>query len=643
MAFVQLSNVSVTFGDRDILKNVCVHLSSATHAALAGINGSGKSTFMKIIAGILIPDSGERSVQKACRIVYLPQSGIVHKGRTVYEESEQAFAYIFTLIDQMEELGRTLEKAQQSDSQTVGLLERYQTKHEAIEHSGFYHREQHIYTVLAGLGFTESAMNRPVEEFSGGWQMRIALAKVLLEQPDILLLDEPTNYLDVEARVWLESYLENFDGGYLLISHDRYFLDRTVDEVYELFQGSLKRYAGNYSSYEDKRQQELEILLKKYTEQQEEIVKSEELIQRFRYKASKASMVQERIKKLEKMERIEIPESFKKITIRFPEPPHTGRMVLRTTALKKHYGIYQALSALDIEVEAGEKLLVVGKNGAGKSTLLRILAGVDVDYEGTVQYGTGVTFGYFSQESAELLTAHQSIIEFLESETPTSLIPRIRDMLGAFLFRGDDVYKPVCVLSGGEKSRLALLKMLLKPINLLILDEPTNHLDLHTKDVLLDTLKAYNGTVIFVSHDRWLMESLSTKTLELINGQSTVFYGNYAYYIEKVAGASLPSVQFAVEKNKMDKKNREVLKQRQTVVRRFERQEAELLAWIEHLEQQKKRHETLLAQPECYSDEHKAQKIQKNIEELTTQIEQNIQKWELKMVEKEQVLSAAEH
>jgi ATP-binding cassette subfamily F protein 3 len=321
--------------------------------------------------------------------------------------------------------------------------------------------------------------------------MRIALAKVLLESPDILLLDEPTNYLDIEARGWLEEWLRNFTGGYLLVSHDRYFLDVTVNEVYELFQGNLKRYAGNYSAYEKVRETELETLMNSYKAQQEEIAKAEDLIRRFRYKPTKAAMVQERIKRLEKMERIEIPESMKKITIRFPPPPHSGRIAMTLEQISKSYGERRVISNLDLLLESKEKLVVVGRNGAGKSTLLRILAGVDSDYSGSMSFGAGIAIGYFSQDAAETMTGSQSVLEFMEAEAPLELIPKVRDMLGAFLFRGDDVYKSLSVLSGGEKSRLALLKLLLKPFNLLILDEPTNHLDLSSKDILLETLKSY--------------------------------------------------------------------------------------------------------------------------------------------------------
>ncbi|MDR0554070.1 MAG: ABC-F family ATP-binding cassette domain-containing protein [Treponema sp.] len=660
MAFVQFTKVSLAFGDRDILKNVGLNLASGSRSALAGANGSGKSTLMKVIAGVIQADSGERAVQKGCRISYLPQSGIVHRGCVLRQELETAYAGVLALISRMEEVGRVLENAKTDDGPTRLLLEERHRLQEAVENSGYYRRDQRIAMTLTGLGFALSDLDRPVEEFSGGWQMRIALAKVLLETPDILLLDEPTNYLDIEARAWLESWLRSFTGGYLLVSHDRYFLDVTVTEVYELFQGSLKRYAGNYSAYERVRQVEMESLLKRYAEQQEEIAKTEALIRRFRYKAGKAAFAQELIKRLEKIDaegrRIEIPESLKTISISVPPPPHSGRIVLTLNGLSKSYGARRVISGLDLTLENGERLVVVGRNGAGKSTLLRIIAGVDGDFLGSAQYGSGVQAGYFSQDAAETIGSGaggaQSALEFIEAEAPTALIPKARDMLGAFLFRGDDVFKPLSVLSGGEKSRLALLRMLLKPMNLLILDEPTNHLDLYSKDILLSTLKPFQGTIIFVSHDRSFMEALSTKTLELAAPGDTegspaqrLFYGDYAYYLHRVEqetaerdnaagagnlseGATRPDPAPAAER-------REAGKQRQTLIRRLERQEAEILKVLDAMERDKAALEAELARPEVYSAGEKARATQFKLEEVTAQINGKNQEWEDKALELE--------
>jgi ATP-binding cassette subfamily F protein 3 len=646
MAFVQFTKVSLAFGDRDILMDAGLYLSAGSRAALSGVNGSGKTTLMKVIAGTMQSDSGERAIQKGTRISYLPQSGIVHRGKTLKDEAEEAYQTAAALIHKMEELGHELEKRTEDDGKTSALLEEYHQLHEAVEQSGYYNRAQQIPMILTGLGFSESDLDRSCEEFSGGWQMRIALAKVLLESPDILLLDEPTNYLDIEARGWLEEWLKNFTGGYLLVSHDRYFLDVTVNEVYELFQGNLKRYAGNYSAYEKVRETELETLVKSYKAQQEEIAKAEDLIRRFRYKPTKAAMVQERIKRLEKMERIEIPESLKKITIRFPPPPHSGRIAMTLENIGKSYGERQVLSNLDLVLESKEKLVVVGRNGAGKSTLLRILSGVDSDYQGSMSFGAGISIGYFSQDAAETMTGSQSVLEFMEAEAPLELIPKVRDMLGAFLFRGDDVYKSLSVLSGGEKSRLALLKLLLKPFNLLILDEPTNHLDLSSKDILLETLKAYEGTVIFVSHDRDFMEALSTKTLELTPGQHKMFYGNYAYYIDKLereqngqvdASAFVQHPNSSNQNKETDKiqdavlgaaEFREAEKKRQAQQRKLQREEEQILKELEILEQEKQRLTDEIQKPEVYSNGEKAKSVQAQLDDVNTKINSASEKWE---------------
>jgi len=647
MAFVQFSKISLAFGDRDILKDVSLNLADGSRVCLAGANGSGKSTLMKVIAGELPADSGERAVQKGTRISYLPQSGIVHKGQSLRDEAETAFASMRAMLDEAEKIGGLLETAKSGDGAVTALVEEHHRLQEQVEISGYYRREALIASVLTGLGFSPNDLDRDTGEFSGGWQMRIALAKVLLKQPDILLLDEPTNYLDIEARAWLETWLEKFPGGLLLVSHDRFFLDVTVNEVYEIFQGNLKCYAGNYTAYEKKRQAELASLMKRYAQQQEEIAKTEALIRRFRYKATKAAFAQELIKRLDKMERIEIPESFKKISISFPPPPRSPRVALSIEGLGKSYASRQVLKNLDLTLDSGERLVVAGPNGAGKTTLLRILSGGDRDFTGTVKYGAGISAGYFSQDAAEAMQGSEQVLEFMEAQAPMALIPKVRDMLGAFLFRGDDVYKSVSVLSGGEKSRLALLCMLLKPMNLLILDEPTNHLDLHSKDILLDSLHKFEGTIIFVSHDRAFMEALSTKTLELHPGaganspaRARLFYGNYGYYLEKINGGAINGdtnnsdnniINNNINKNASEQRQHN--KQRQAQMRRLERQEAELLNAIETLEKEKSRLEAELSNPEVYSNGEKAKAVKLKLDECAAAIAEKTTEWEALTVE----------
>ena len=651
MAFVQFSQVSLAFGDRDILKNVTINLQTGSKVALTGANGAGKSTLIKVLAGLTPPDSGSRAVQKDCRIAYLPQSGLTHHGCTLREEADKAFEFGYELQRRIDEIGEQLAAGQ---GNTDSLVLQQSELIQKLEDSGWHRREAAAESVLLGLGFSRSDFDRDTAEFSGGWQMRIALAKALMQGPDILLLDEPTNYLDIEARSWLEGFLQNFRGGFLLVSHDRYFLDVTINEVYELFNGDLKRYPGNFSHYEKVREVELKTLIAAYEQQQEEINKLEDFIRRFGYKATKAAQAQEYQKKLEKMERIEIPESLKKIHFSFPPAPHSGRLVYRMNGITKSYdGTHKVLDNLELTLENGERLVVAGRNGAGKSTLLRIIAGEDKDFTGETIPGAGVQIGYFSQDNAETIRGKETILDYLEARAPLELIPKLRDMLGAFLFRGDDVYKPLDVLSGGEKSRIALLQLLLSPVNLLVLDEPTNHLDLHSKDVLLSALRDFGGTVIFVSHDRGFIEQLATKVLHLEHGTYKYFVGGYQFYMEQMekeneGGGSLPLAPAGKPSSATpsnggsDPRNApasaeapasvplswEEQKKQEAARRKAEKEVAQLEAKIADLESKKSELENRLADPSVYTNGEKAKAVQREITALSEEIETATQAWE---------------
>ncbi len=658
MPFVQLSKISLSFGDRDILKDITLVLSAGSKAALTGANGCGKSTLMKIIAGLKKADSGEISTEKETRVSYLPQDGIVHKGKTLYEEAETAFSYGKELLEKMDNLGDKM--ASEKDEEKLNTLaHEYHDLQIKLEDSGWEQREGLIDEILRGLGFSASDFKKSTDEFSGGWQMRIALAKVLLEKSDIIILDEPTNYLDIEARNWLELWLKKFTGGFLLVSHDRYFLDQCVTQTYELFNGVLKKYKGTYSDYEKTREVEIKSLLKAYKEQQEEIARTEDFIRKFRYKPTKAAAVQDRIHKLEKMEKIVIPEHLKKMHFSFPPAPHSGKIILQAENISKAYGEKTILANLDLTVEKKERLVLVGKNGAGKSTLLRILAQQDKNFSGNIKEGSGVLAGYFSQDASETINGDMSIIEFLEQSAPLDLIPKLHDMLGAFLFHGDAVYKSLSVLSGGEKSRLALLKLLLKPLNLLILDEPTNHLDLHSKDVLLEALQKFDGTVIFVSHDKGFIQNLATRVLELKapeTNESTQrtaslvrnFPGTYDYYLYRieqeenggsVAGTGTTSIvsNSAKKQNaqgeetgkiKQQKLSYEEQKRLRAERRKLEKEESRLLAEIENCEEEIAETEELLAKPEIYSDGIKAKEVQTKLKALQEKQEKVFAEWE---------------
>ena len=646
MAFVQFSKVSLAFGDRDILKDVSVNLQTGSKAALTGANGAGKSTLIKIMAGLVEPDSGERIAQKDIRIAYLPQSGLVHHGCSLKEEADKAFQWGYELQEKIDSIG---EQMRQFPDQADKLAVEHSNLLSRLEESMWYRRDMLSETVLLGLGFSREDFDRQTEEFSGGWQMRIALSKALMCSPDILLLDEPTNYLDIEARNWLEKFLSDFKGGFLLVSHDRYFLDHTVNVVYELFGGDLKRYPGNFSHYEEVRKVELESLIQAYEQQQQEMQHLEDFIKRFGAKATKAAQAQERQKMLDRLleNKIEIPENLKKIHFTFPEAPHSGQLVVTLDKITKSYGGPNIIDGLDFVLEKGERLVVAGRNGAGKSTLLRIIAGADTDFKGEVKLGAGVSIGYFSQDSAEKITGSESILDRLISRCPLNLVPKARDMLGAFLFRGDDVFKSIDVLSGGEKSRIALLELLLRPVNLLVLDEPTNHLDMHSKDVLLDALKDYGGTVIFVSHDRGFIESLATRVLELHPGKYRNFPGDYRYYMQRLEDEANGAVgEFSFQSTAAERKPEtkvesapaenvsagklawEEQKKLSSERRKIEKEIEKLENQIAESEDRKKELENSLSDPAVYSDGEKSRQVQKEIEGLDAELERLNRLWE---------------
>lgn len=644
MPFIQLSKISLAFGDRDILKDITLILTAGTKAALTGANGCGKSTLMKIVAGQIKADSGDIASEKDTSIAYLPQSGIVHKGKTLAEEAETAFAYGYDIIKAMDETGEKM-KTEKDEQKLLVLANDYHALQTRLENSGWNSKKGLIDETLRGLGFSSADFNKNTEEFSGGWQMRIALAKVLLQNADIIVLDEPTNYLDIEARSWLELWLKKFKGGFLLVSHDRYFLDQTVTETYELFKGTLKKYKGTYSDYERIRAIEVEGLIKAYEQQQEEIAKTEDFIRKFRYTESRAALVQDRIRRLEKMERIELPEHLKKIRFSFPPAPHSGKIVLQAEGISKAYsqtgGVHRVIENLDLTVEKGERLVLAGKNGAGKSTILRILAGEDKNFTGNLKEGAGVKMGYFSQDESETITGSESIIDLLERSAPTELVPKLYDMLAAFLFRGDDIYKSLSVLSGGEKSRLALLLLLLKPLNLLILDEPTNHLDLHSKDVLLDALKRFDGTIVFVSHDKGFIQDLATRVLELKADEEGLnpsrirnFPGTYDYYLYRIEQEEAEDKNGAVGKTDNTNPSKtsanlsyEEQKRLRSERRKLEKEEERLLNEIEKCEMEIAENEALLADPEVYSNGEKSRAVQKKIEELRARAEELSESW----------------
>jgi ATP-binding cassette, subfamily F, member 3 len=642
MKSVQLSSVSLSFGGRKILEEITLTLTRESRAALAGGNGSGKSTLMQIVAGLRAADEGTISSSPRTRVSYLPQSGRVFAGRSLREEADTAFSAMHRIHEEKGEIDLLLGESESHNERVDALLQRRHDLEEELLSGGYYHREAEIDKVLIGLGFSREDFERDCEVFSGGWQMRIALAKVLLAHPDILLLDEPTNYLDYEARTWLEVFLSTYRGGFLIVSHDRYFLDVTVREVYELFLGKLKRYTGNYHDYRKTRDREIEELKKRYAEQQEEIARTEAFIAKFRFNAAKAAQVQSRVKQLEKLERIELPVHMKGMGFRFPPAPHSGKMVLSLDGLQKTYGNNTVLEHLSFELRRGDRMVVTGMNGAGKSTLLRIIAGKDEEYQGSVKTGTGVRIGYFSQEQKEFENSGLAVIETMERECPTERIPELRSLLGAFLFQGDDIYKPVQVLSGGEMSRLALLRLMLQPYNLLILDEPTNHLDIHSKEVLLRAIEQYEGSLVFVSHDRYFIESLATRVLELGPNGPKEYSGDFSYYLHRKKQETSPiptrpPARRSPAEGEAKNDYREE-KRRKNRLRIIKKEEEELMGRIEGLEREHTEIEHSMTDPEVYTDGRRVKKLQEELKDNTRQQEEYARRWEGLEEERRQLL-----
>jgi ATP-binding cassette subfamily F protein 3 len=529
---IHVEGLTKRYGDKVLFEDVSWHVKKRDRIGLSGPNGSGKTTLLRMLAGLEEPDAGSIRMASETTIGYLPQDGIVHAGRTVHEEVVLAFQELLSLKEEQHRIEDALAHATEADGgEHERLLERYAEVTERFKHLGGYEIDARVADVLKGLGFSPSDPERRTEEFSGGWQMRIALAKLLLARPNLLLMDEPTNHLDLPARNWLEEYLADYPGSVVLVSHDRYFLDATVKRVTEVGLRTLTDYHGNYSKYVVEHEARMERLLESHRRQTEEIERAEAFINKFRYQATKARQVQSRIKLLEKVERIEIPPQRKKIRFKFPGAPKPGRVVLDLAGVRKAYGDNVVLDRVDLIVERGDRIALVGPNGAGKSTLMRLLAGVDRPDAGTRTTGHQVVLDYFAQDQAAVLDGTCTVYEEMSSASPMTMVPMIRNILGGFLFSGDDASKRVAVLSGGERNRLALAKMLLNPSNLLLLDEPTNHLDLDSKEVLLDALDDYAGTLVFVSHDRYFVDKLANKVIEVGGGQAPLYPGGYEDFL----------------------------------------------------------------------------------------------------------------
>jgi len=530
---LSLQNAGKRFGARILFLEADWLIRSTEKTALVGANGTGKSTLMKVLAGVESLDYGAMQLTRGMSIGYLPQEGLRLTGRTIFDECLTVFDDLRAMEGEIERTAAQLAELDHASAEYEAAAERYATLQERFHVMDGYALDAQVGAVLTGLGFGKEDWGRQTDEFSGGWQMRIALAKLLLARPNLLLLDEPTNHLDLETRNWLENYLKSYPFGYILISHDRYFLDVTVDRTVEIWNKRLTIYQGNYTKYLTQKEDRRAQLLSAYKNQRDQIEHLEAFISRFRAQATKAKQVQSRIKELEKIERIEIPEEEPVIHFKFPQPPPSGRLVVEAEGLGKSYGAKHIFGNARFSIDRGDRVALVGVNGAGKSTLIRLLTGVEAPSEGTVKLGHNVVSEYFAQDQYKVLDPEARMLDDISRAALKVPESELRSLLGCFLFRGDDVFKKLGVLSGGERNRFALARILVSPSNFLLLDEPTNHLDMRAKDVLLDAIATFSGTVIFVSHDRYFIDRLATRVLEVENGAIMMYEGTYEDYTRK--------------------------------------------------------------------------------------------------------------
>ncbi len=528
---LHLADAGKRFGHKLLFEHANWLITSAERTALVGANGTGKSTLMKILAGLDTLDYGTYQRVRGTSIGYLPQDGLTLSGRTVFDECLSVFDELRTMERDAEELSAKLSELDPASEAYTAAADQFSRMQTRLHAADGYALDAQVGAVLGGLGFAKTDWTRRTEEFSGGWQMRIALAKLLLAKPDLLLLDEPTNHLDLETRTWLETYLRNYPNGFILISHDRYFIDTTVTKIVEVWNKALHTYHGNYAKYEQQRTERRTRLEAAYKNQRERIDDLEAFINRFRAQATKAKQVQSRIKELEKIERIVIPEEESAIHFSFPQPQASGRTVVEVQGLAKDYGPKHILTGVDFTIERGDRIALVGANGAGKSTLVRLLSGQEPPTAGALRLGHNVLPEFFAQDQYKVLDPAAKMLDDISAIAPRVPDSELRGLLGCFLFTGDDVFKPLGVLSGGERNRYALAKILVSPANFLLLDEPTNHLDMRAKDVLLDAVKHFEGTVIFVSHDRYFIDGTATRVFEVEDGHVHVYPGNYEDYL----------------------------------------------------------------------------------------------------------------
>ncbi|MBW2631331.1 MAG: ABC-F family ATP-binding cassette domain-containing protein [Deltaproteobacteria bacterium] len=637
---ISLQNISKQYSGKYLFKDLSLHIEDGNKIAFVGRNGTGKSTLMKIILGEVEADSGKIIQSRFNSVGYLPQDSVYHTGRTLLEEAATAFDDLNQLHERIREISDKISAitSPQGDNSTElqNFIDEMGQAQGILEHREGYNIEIRVKQILSGLGFNEKDMSRMTEEFSGGWQMRIALAKLLLREPTILLLDEPTNHLDMESLEWIEGYLKSYRGSIVLVSHDSRFLDNLVERVIEISMGKATEYTGNYSSYLIQKTQRLEMLQSSLRNRQRMIDSTTRFIERFRYKNTKAKQVQSRIRKLEKMEHIEIDKEESSIFFDFPDPPRAGRVVMEIENLTKSYSNNMVLEKISFIIERGDKIALLGVNGSGKSTLARIIADVDTFQGGFRKPGHNAVISYYAQNIVEELDPDKTTLQTLDAVAPLKSPGELRTLLGCFLFKDDDVFKPVSVLSGGEKSRLALAKMILKPANLLIMDEPTNHLDTQSKAILQRSLKRFSGAYVIVSHDRDFLAPLINKVAVLKDNDLSIYHGNVDDYLDKYhreqeelpSGGDLPEsgTPLDIKKNRkrMEAENRQSLyKKLKPLKAALEKIEKETAAY----EKKKLEIENSFSDQNTYKNEALVQSLNIEYFQITSRLDSLYDKW----------------
>ncbi len=636
---LSINDLSLQYGAKHIFRNVSVQVHAGDRIGLVGVNGTGKSTLLRIMCGELETDPGVVNRAAWFSVAYLPQEvTLASADRTLYQEAEAAFADVLAAQEELEAIGSRLAALGQDDPELPGLLERQGELQHVLEGRDVFRIRPEIERVLFGLGFSRSDLKRRVADFSGGWIMRLLLARLLLQKPSLLLLDEPTNHLDLDSLTWLEEFLQQYDGAMVIISHDRVFLDRVTASTWELSLGRLTVYKGNYSRYLEEKEQRLQLERAAYENQQALIRQTERFITRFRSKSTKARQVQSRVRMLEKMERIELSESERSIHFTFPPAAPSGRDVLQLENVRKEYPGKEVFSALSFSLQRGDKLAVVGVNGAGKSTLLRILAGLE-EAEGRIRIGHNVIRSYFGQHQARELAGELSVLDTVYNAAADMTMTQVRSLLGAFLFSGDEVDKPVSVLSGGEKSRVALARMLVQPANLMLLDEPTNHLDISSQEVLQEALAQYGGTIIVVSHNRCFANAFVNKVLEIRNGRATLYEGNVDDYLarrQQEDGAEAGPARQEKDSGGGQGRDRKALRRERARMRQqlgetlkpWKKKSGEAEKKIEKLEERKAELERVMADPDLYNDQQRWAETSREYGRIERHLERAYAVWE---------------